>query len=277
MRSLLILASAAVWAGCVAVPGTVDIDHLARPQTVTGEMFPALDDGAHEQQSLHFLVRAYGSGKAMRIADISEAAYQRIMVDTGLSSSFQTAGRYKLVVYANADEYRKKTGQPPWSQSVAAGNAIYSYEGGLLDAEISQKLTRLILREYLGQADQINPDYRWVEAGLANFEASKAGHPASGGAARAWQPWPAGWQPMPLDSFIHLAPATERDRDADLWHRQSQSMVRFMLERGGRIGFSQFLSALRQNAFFDKAIADGFPGSWSSLADFYAAWVQAQM
>jgi hypothetical protein len=49
-----------------------------------------------------------------------------------------------------------------------------------------------------------------------------------------------------------------------------------MVEHGGRIGFGQFLGDLRQDASFDKAMADGFPGIWPNLSDFYNSWAGAQ-
>lgn len=273
MRGLALLLPAVLLAGCVAVPGAMDEDHLARPQAITGEAFPDLDSGFNEQQSLHFAVRAYGNGKAMQTADLAETAYQRIMVDTGLSSFQPLGGRCKIMIYANADEYRKKTGQPGWSNSVVVSGSIYSYEGGHLDRMLSHELTRLIFYDYMGHT---NIDHRWVSEGLAIYEEDKAGQPASGGVASPMPAWPQGWQPLPMDSIIHMVPASDRDRTISAWHLQVESLVRFMIERGGRIGFGQFLGDLRQDAVFDKAVADAFSGTWRDLPDLYSAWVRAQ-
>ena len=70
----------------------------------------------------------------------------------------------------------------------------------------------------------------------------------------------------------HLAPNTERAYEASLWYAQAESMIRFMIERGGRIGFGQFLSSIRDGQGFDQAIYAGFPGQWRTLSDFYADW-----
>ncbi|MCX5794692.1 MAG: hypothetical protein NTY77_04260 [Elusimicrobia bacterium] len=273
MRGLALLLPAALLAACVAVPGGVDEDHLARSQILTTEVFPDLDPGVNEQQTQHCLVRAYGNGKAMQAADIAETVYQRIMVDTGLSSFVPLSGRYKIVIYASADEYHKKTGQPGWSSGVTMGSAVYSYEGGHLDGLLSHELARLVFYDYMGRN---NLDHHWVSEGLASYEESKAGQSASGGVAPPMPAWPQGWQALPIDSIIHMVPASDRDRTLSAWHRQAESLVRFMLERGGRIGFGQFLGALRQDAAFDKAVADAFPGTWRDLPDLYAAWFKAQ-
>ena len=274
MRRSVLLLPAALLAGCVAIPGVVDEDHLARSQVLlTGEVFPDLDSGVNEQQSLHFQVRAYGNGRAMQTADLAETAYQRIMVDTGLASFQPLAGRYKIVIYGNAGEYRKKTGQPGWSNGVSVGSSIYSYEGGHLDGLLSHELTLLIFYDYVGHA---NMDHRWVSEGLAIYEEHKAGQSAAGGVAPPMPAWPQGWQPLPMDSIIHMVPASDRDRTVSAWYLQDESLVRFMIDRGGRIGFSQFLGGLRQDAAFDKAVAEGFSGSWRDFNDLYASWAKAQ-
>ena len=274
MRLVLPLFAAASLAACLAVPGSVDEDHLARQQVLTNnEVFPDLDSGVNEQASQHFTVRGYGSGKAMQAADLAEAAFQRIKVDIGLASFEPQAGRYRIVLYASPDEYRKKAGQPGWSHAVSVNGTIYTYEGGQLDAALSLELTHLVFDEVLGRSDL---EQRWIREGLAAFEESKAGQPASGGAAPPLPSWPQGWVPLPLDNVLHMAPASDRDRTLNAWYLQSLSMVRFMIERGGRIGLGQFLSSLRQGSSADKAVADGFPGSWRDLPDLYAAWVKAQ-
>ncbi len=275
MRVFAAVLPAALLAGCVTIPGVVDEDHLERAAAAVSsdEGFAGLAAGAVEQTSQHFVARAYGAGQTARIAAMAETAYSRIMVDTGLFSFQPSAGLYNIVVYANADEYHRKTGEAGWSDGIAAGRSIYSYDGPGLDAALSHAMTHLVFRDFIGHD---NLDYRWVDEGLAVYEESKAGQPASGGAAPALRPWPQGWQPLGQDSLVHLAPASERERDTSAWFRQAGSMVRFMIERGGRIGFGQFLSDLRQDATFDKAIGDSFQGSWNNLASFNAAWVAAQ-
>ena len=272
MRTAAVLLLASGLCACIPVPGTVDEDHLAR-SLVSTDVFPGLDVDAHEQQSMHFLARAYGNGKAMQAADLAETVYQRIMVDTGLGSSRPLSSVYKLLVYANADEYHKKTGQPGWSGGVCVNGSIFVYEGPQLDGVLSYEMTRLVFSEYIGRVD---PDHHWLSEGLSVYEESKAGQPASGGAAPTQAPWTRGWQPLTLDFMLHMPPASERERATNVWYVQAGSMVRFMIERGGRIGFSQFLSDLRQNYTLDKAIGDAFSGTWKDLAGFYSAWAVAQ-
>ena len=264
-----ILAAVLLLTACVPYPGELPDDGRGRSYTGIMEgVYPALDAGAQENSSLHFLVKAYGVDTVRGVSDIAESAYTRIMTDTA-QYSFKPRGLYTIVVYGSQDEYRKKTGQPDWSGGVAVGNAIYTFMGPRLEAVLSHEITHLIWFEYMGR---VNQDYRWVNEGLAVYQENKAlgtrGQSdifsALRGNLRS--------QPLPMDQMIHLVPATERAYEVSLWYAQAESMTRFMIERGGRIGFSQFLNALRYDKTLDQAIAEGFPGSWRSLADLETDW-----
>jgi hypothetical protein len=80
---------------------------------------------------------------------------------------------------------------------------------------------------------------------------------------------------MALDDFVAFVPLSDKTDDNQkvaLWYAQAESMTQFMIERGGRIGFSQFLSALKDGKSFDDAIGSAFIGAWSDLAGFSRAW-----
>jgi len=267
--ALLVLTALAVAAACVPYPGELPDDGRGRSYGGIMEgVYPGLDAGAQENSSLHFKVKAYGQDTVLGVSNQAEAAYTRIMNDTGLNS-FMPRGLYQIVVYGTQDEFRKKTGQPEWSGGVAVGNAIYTFYSPRVDVVLSHEISHLIWFEYMGR---VNPDHRWVNEGLAVMQENKTlGSRGQGdmfsalrGAMRS--------QTIPMDQMIRLVPATERAYDVSLWYAQSEAMVRFMIERGGRIGFSQFLAALRYDKSFDQAVAEGFPGSWRTLADLERDW-----
>lgn len=268
MKTARLLLSAALLAGCVPYEGVQPDAGGRLTQTEIGQVFPELDPGGNELQSLHFLTKAYGVSQVRTYSDIAEAAYTRIMTDTGLYS-FRPRGLYRIVIYGTQDEYRKKTGQPEWSGGVAVGNAIYTFASPRLEGVLAHEMSHLIWFEYMGRLVQ---DHRWVNEGLAVYQEAKAlGEKGQTdlfsvlrGNLRA--------QPLGMDNMIRLVPATERAYEVSLWYAQAESMVRFMVERGGRIGFSSFLDALKRGQSFDSAVAGGFPGQWTSLADFETQW-----
>ena len=258
-----------LFAACIPYPGELPDDGRGRSYGGIMEgVFPGLDAGAHENSSLHFKVKAYGQDTVLGVSSTAEASYTRIMIDSGLNS-FMPRGLYQIVVYGTQDEYRKKTGQPEWSGGVAVGNAIYTYHSQRLDAVLSHEVTHLIWFEYMGH---LNPDFRWVNEGLAVYQENKALGTRGQGALFSSLRGNLRSQPIPMDQMIHLVPATERAYDVSLWYAQAESMVRFMIERGGRIGFSQFLGALRYDKNLDQAVAEGFPGSWRTLEELERDW-----
>ena len=87
-------------------------------------------------------------------------------------------------------------------------------------------------------------------------------------------------QPMALDEMLAFVPLSEKTEDPNapkvtLWYAQAESMVQYLVEHGGRIGFSQFLQALKDGTGFDQAIAPAYRGVWNDLAGFYQAWLNS--
>lgn len=266
-RALLLAALAA--AACVPYPGELPDDGFGRPYpNLIAGVFPGLDAGHSETQTLHFKVSAYGPDTARSAGDRAEDAYRRIMTDTGLFS-FKPRGLYTLVVYGSRDEYRKKTGQPEWSGGVAVGNALYTYHSERLDAILAHEMTHLIWFEYMSR---VEPDHRWVNEGLAVYQENKALGQAGKGDIFSSLRGHLRAQPLPMEQMIRFAPATERAYEVSLWYAQAESLVRFMVERGGGIGMEQFLRALRDRKAWDQAVSEGFPGRWRTLAELELDW-----
>lgn len=260
-RALVVVGLAAALAGCVIIPDyDMPRDSTYRPTTLTTGVFRELDPGAKEESGLHFKVKAYGSTRAQQILAEAEAQYQRVMNDSGLYS-FSPQGLYEVVVYSSQDEFFKKTQFAQWAAGVTVNNAIYSYEGPQLMPVLAHEMTHLIFHEYMRES---RIELRWLNEGFAMYEESKA----TGGPGITWP----GGEPLPFDQMVTLVPATEKERQVNLWYRQVGDLVGFMIERGGRIGFGQMFTALRDRRPTDEALRVGFPGVWSSMRDLEGAW-----
>lgn len=253
----------------VALAGCIELDPPGGPpaaarRVFAASQFPPLDPGAKFTAGLHFEVHAYGSERAEAVARLAERLYERIMTDTGLYS-FIPGGLYPIVIYGTREEFLRKTGLPSWSAGAAVGNAIVSYDGPHLAGVLTHEMTHLIWYEYMGRADASE---RWLNEGLAVYEEQEAdptGAPPRFAGA-----------PIPFDRMVDLAPLTEESRLVDAWYQQAGSVVRFLVERGGRVGFGQFLQALRERRPLDEALRLGFPGAWRDAAALEAAWRQAR-
>lgn len=270
MRKGLLAAFAAAFCACVPYPGEAPDPGTT---TIAQGPFGALDAGAARVETLHFEVRGYGGPETQRLAESAEAAYNRIMVDTDLFS-FKPKGLYQIVVYGSQEEYRRKTGQPDWSAGVSVGDAIFTFARPGVEMTLAHEMTHLIFFEFMGR---VEPDHRWVNEGLAVYEETKAATAAGYradlfGEARAR----VRTNPIPMDQMIRLTPATEREHTVSAWYAQAESMIRYMVERGGRMGFSQFLTALRDARPLDAAIGGAFPGKWRDSGDFHRDWQRNQ-
>ncbi len=246
--------------GCVSLPeGSAPAESTS---TLASGVFPGLDPGGKEVSGLHFTVKAYGSSRAAEILEAAEAQYNRIMGDTGLYS-FRPRGLYEIVIYADAGEYHRKTQFAAWSAGLTVDNAIYSYDGPHLAGVLAHEMTHLIFHEYMGGSPL---ELRWINEGLAVYEEAQAtGH-------RALATFPRQLQPVPFDQMAALVPASEREREVNRWYQQVGDVAGFMIERGGRIGFSQCLAALKERKGIDEAVRLGFAGIWSGMSALEAAW-----
>lgn len=273
MKAARLALLAVLLSACIPYPGALPPDDSGFSRITEG-VFPALDPGASQLESLHFNIRAYGTPKAQALAETAEAAYGRVMLDTGLYS-FKPRGLYQIILYGSEEEYHRKTGQPAWSGGLSVGNAIYAYDGPSLERILSHEMTHLIVYEFMGR---VNLDHRWINEGLAVYEEGRAGpqNPLGQRDIFAAVRGSMRQQPIPMDQMIHLIPASEKDYTVSLWYAQSESMIRFMIERGGRMGFGQFLACLREDKKLDLAISESFVGVWRSLADFQDAWLRSQ-
>lgn len=257
------------WASAACVPYTGPLPPAVRGPGVTEAPYLPLDPGAAQVDSLHFRVRAYGGDKAQKISEAAEKAYARIMLDTNLYS-FRPPGLYQIIVYADAEEYQAKTRQPSWSAGATMGNAICSHEGPGLLGTLIHEMSHLIYHEYMGRDRE---EERWVNEGLAVYEEAAAFSEASGGRDLFGPVRGAVAQsPMPFERLARFGPATEREYSVSAWYAQAESVVRHMIERGGRLGFSQFLAALKSGKSFDEAMAAGFPGNWRNLEELERDW-----
>lgn len=231
--------------------------------------FAPLAPGSYEQISLHFKVRAYGADNARRISSDAEGLYRTIMEDTNLYS-FMPSGLYELVIYGSHTEFMTKTRLPEWSGGVSYGNAIYSFEGSGLRQTVAHEMSHLVFNEFMTRP---RPDLLWVNEGLAVYEQSKAGP----GGLFAEVRDRLRSEPLSMAEMLTFVPLSDgasagSDLKVRRWYAQAQSMVRLLVEKGGRLGFSQFLQALKDGKGFDAAFSSAYPGEWRNLSEFYTAW-----
>lgn len=261
MRTSTALAALALLsAGCVALDDAVSPAPAALPSE---SGFERLDPGAQRLDSLHFSVWAYSSEKAQAASQTAEDLYRKVMEDTGLYS-FMPRELYPLVLYGSREEYLRKTRLPEWSGGASVGRALYMHEGPGLRPVLAHEMTHLVFGEFMGRHEAA---LRWVNEGLAVYEEQEA--------SGEWRGRPQ-TRPIPFREMVNLAPLGEKDILVNDWYRQVGSVVRFMVERGGRVGFGEFLKTLKDGRALDDAVRQGFPGVWTDMAALETAWTASR-
>lgn len=253
-------------AACVELPPS-GLPEQPRGRAIESP-YEGLDPGYKELETAHFKVSAYTTVTASLYAGLCEENYTRIMQDLGLYS-FVPARPYNIVVYKDAPEFLRKTGQPEWSGGAAYGNALLLYETDANRGIIAHEMTHLIFNEFMGlsQAAQL----RWLNEGVAVYSETRA-DTDSAAAYAARLSASVQTNPIPFSQMVNLAPQSESRRVVDRWYAQAGSVVSFMIRTGGSFSFSLFLDALRRGGDTDRALAEAYPNGWHTLADVEKAW-----
>ncbi|MBI4801777.1 MAG: hypothetical protein HY796_04545 [Elusimicrobia bacterium] len=255
---------------CSCVPVSQEmLKGMAPPAQAVEAPYKGLEPGYKTYETAHFLIKAYSTETAVSYSVICEGDYRRLMNDLGLYS-FAPAKPYNVVVYKDLEEFMGKTGQPKWSGGVAYGNAILIYESEGSAAVLSHEMTHLIFNEFLGLAN--SNSLKWLNEGLAVYEETQGYWQSKADYSRRLSSLVVG-NPIPFLQMINLAPQGERDAVVERWYAQCGSVAAFLIKEGGTLGFSIFLSRIRDGATVDAAAAEAFTVLGKNLAEIEKAWL----
>jgi hypothetical protein len=260
--ALAFLASAALGA-CVPYPNPPAEERPVSIGALAGG-FPGLAEGGKDVSSQHFVLSAYAAD-AQKLSDEAEARFTQLLQDIGMVT-FVPLRPYKVIVYGSREEYTHKTGQPDWSAGVVTEDGIYTYSTDRTAGALSHLMTQAVVLEFMGS--RVTDQQRWLLEGLATYEEFKTL------GRRPYDAFNALFttMPIPLDQLENMAPADERDYETTVWYGEAYDLVRWMIEHGGRINFSNFLTGIKNGQQFDQAVQSAFPGQWSNLAAVLADW-----
>jgi hypothetical protein len=255
--------------GCVPLSEDI-LKDLGQPSVHAVESpYEGLGPGHKSYESAHFLTKAYTSEISVAYSVVCEEAYGRVMNDLGLYS-FAPAKPYNIVVYKDAEEYRKKTGQPEWSGGLSYGNAILVYESQGASGTLAHEMTHLIFNEFMGPAGR--DSLKWINEGIAVYEETRASALSKAEYSRRLASLVVP-NPIPFSQMINLAPQGEQAGVVERWYAQAASVVSFMINQGGTLGFSIFISRLKAGLSPDDAAGAAFPGLWNNLDAVEKAWL----
>jgi len=231
--------------------------------------YKGLEPGYKTYETAHFLIKAYTTEIAVAQSVICEQNYNRIMNDLGLYS-FAPVKPYNVVVYRDAEEYLKQTGQPRWSGGMAYGNAILIYESEGSAAILAHEMTHLIFNEFMGLANKV--DFKWVNEGVAVYEETRASTASKAAYSRRFSTMVAP-NPIPFSQMVSLTPQGEQTASVERWYAEAGSVVGFMIKEGGTLGFSAFITRIKAGDTVDSAVGEAFPGLWKNSSDMERSWL----
>ncbi|MBI4062825.1 MAG: hypothetical protein HY401_00810 [Elusimicrobia bacterium] len=219
---------------------------------------------AREIDGLYFKIIS-NAQTAAEVSKIADMIYRGILADIKLTESFRPYSLMPLYLYQTREEYLQKSGMPEWSGAVFMGNAIVCYEYRGLPQTLAHEISHLIFQEFFAG---YRTDLLWLNEGLAMHEEYRArGDAVIREAISASFPilkssfWP-------LKDLTQIESALDhREKEARIFYIESWLLVRFLLEKGGRVGFYEMLKALKMKRPLNAAIALGFPGKWNNLQE----------
>ena len=290
--------SAMLMSGCASFPGQYENSPAAQ-ETKSLD----IDKEYKSYQSLHFAFQGRNYDELKSAADFSEDIYRKIMFDTNLLS-FKPSENYKIIIYANQQEYRRATGYPEWSgggtvtellgkilpseRETKARTSIYTFEDIVSAPLFAHEISHLIFDEFMAFRYASDSDsVLWVNEGLATFEEFEARDASSRDEFVGVINYVLQNNAMPLEKFAGFVPLKEtpyqlgtyiyRGRiyvytNIDVWYWQARSITEFLIKKQGQYNFFVFLNSLKSGNNLLNAVQQAYPGKWRGLDDLEMEW-----
>jgi len=234
-----------------------------RPRTFSGASIGQLGTGSVEATGEHFVVHAYSDSHAHRTLQLAESIYEDVISETG-AENFTQSEPYHLFVFENLIELQDKSGLPSWATGGIVDGAIATYDDPtVIPAAVTHFTTHLIYGGLMGALDERT---RWVGEGLATHLERRQSQRTAPPELQRYE------SSVPFREMTQLPPLDERNRKTNSWYRQVGNVVGYMLDRGGRLGFADFISALQSGASLDEAVGRGYPQLWHNMEELEKQW-----
>ena len=203
----------------------------------------------------------------------AETYYNRIAADLGYarySNFWQWDNRVKIYIYPTLEEFQKATGQPAWSNGMAAYSKkeIHSFNAseGFMDGLLPHEITHLIFRDFVGIKGQIP---LWLDEGVAQWE-----EPAKREMDKRYARYL-----VKVDKEFPLYDLTYKgindastEEQVQAFYLQSLSLVDFLVKTYGASSFTEFCRQLRDGKPFDDALRSAYPNFIQDMNDLEIKW-----
>ncbi|HOX23916.1 MAG TPA: hypothetical protein PLL10_10655, partial [Elusimicrobiales bacterium] len=153
---------------------------------------------------------------------------------------------------------------------VTIGNAIVAYDSPQAPSVIAHEMSHLIFNEFMETA---RPELTWLNEGLAVCMERKS---YSAEQQLAYENTCASalqYGTVPLQTLMISSPAKQERQGAQAWYCQANSVVSYLLDKGGGIGFSVLANKLKTGSSFNDAVFIAYNGQWPDLPTFERGWL----
>lgn len=256
MRTLILLSTLACLMGCTIGKPVANTRTLHEPPNLNP------DSPSTSQDGLYFRILSNAS-QTEAVRSTADGIYQDILADIKLTDSIRPYSLYPLYLYATKNEYLAKSHMPEWSGGVFNAGRIMIYLHPQAPKVLAHEISHLIFWEFFGQSRQ---NLLWLNEGLAMHEEYRARSEQLPAALQEAQVTLKAYY-MPLKILLDTATALEhKEKEAQIFYVESWLLVRFLIERGGRVGFYELLKNLKAGKPFPQALALAFPFQWPDMA-----------
>jgi hypothetical protein len=234
-----------------------------------------------ELRSDHFIISSDKDVDGLyvdRIKDLAEEYYKTITQEFNLirDKLWLWDNRAKIFIAKDREDYVRKYNCPDWSDGCVnyAQKVIYTYPNQQrFNAILSHELTHILFREYVGAARLP----LWLEEGVAAYIENKYGGFRYQLTSSFLKKAIIEKKYIPLPQLNYMSNISLRNQPTDyinLFYAESYSLVDFLIKKGSRDNFYNFLYFLRNGSDINNALSRSF-SSIKNMEDLEKQWIKS--
>lgn len=233
-----------------------------------------------ELRSDHFIIsfhRDVDESYVSRTKNLAEEYYKTITQEFNLirDKLWLWDNRARIFIAKDRDDYLRKYGCPKWSDACVnyVAKTIYTYPNQQgFAAILAHELTHIIFREYVGGGRLP----LWLEEGVAVYIDSKyVGSRAQFSLSIVKKAIEnKSYIPFPQLNYVNVGSLNSQSRDyVNIFYAESFSIIDFLIRKGSRDNFYNFLYFLRNGNNVNDALAKSF-SSIKNMEDLEKQWLR---
>jgi len=216
----------------------------------------------------HFIVSHQGNAAfAAEVLHRAELYYDSIVQQLGfkrVDNFWLWERRARIKLYASRQAFIESTGAPDWATAKAnvRDRTIESFGNSrvFLESRLPHEMAHLFFREYIGFTGAVP---LWLDEGVAQWCEFEPG-PSTPPALRKWIP-------LRVMTTMTVNEIMDVDR-AQLFYRESASVVEYLVTTYGKGAFTKFCRQLRDGKRLDRALRFTYPNTISTLELLEQQW-----